>query len=308
VPNGSEAVVADSDVNYNLVVAKIGDMGNDYNGSTAVANALITDKLLVPYLRYNKGAYGVLNRYNKFGMIITSYRDPQLKSTFDFYDTVADSFRSLDITQDELDGYIASKFVDDVDFLNDFEYTYNYLTTLVWDNDEYALYYKKLNDYLNTTTADIKKVANVYDAFFKNGTKYTVGTEKDIIANADLYDTITIPFGNDEIVIYADGEKVVTDTAPVIENSRVLVPIAVISEALGENAEWNAEEKSVTISSDDKNISLSIGEKNMTVNGETVTLDTAPEIINGRTMLPLRAVTEAFDKNVDWKTGCVIIK
>ena len=47
-------------------------------------------------------------------------------------------------------------------------------------------------------------------------------------------------------------------------------------------------------------ISLEIGSNEMTVNDEKVSLDTAPVIIDDRTLVPLRAVSEALDCNVDW--------
>ena len=45
---------------------------------------------------------------------------------------------------------------------------------------------------------------------------------------------------------------------------------------------------------------LEIGSNEMTVNDKKVSLDTAPVITDDRTLVPLRAVSEALDCNVDW--------
>ena len=45
----------------------------------------------------------------------------------------------------------------------------------------------------------------------------------------------------------------------------------------------------------------------MNVNGEEKQLDTAPIVYYDRTLIPLRAVSEAVDKKVDWYTNGLII-
>ena len=47
-------------------------------------------------------------------------------------------------------------------------------------------------------------------------------------------------------------------------------------------------------------ILLTIGKKTATVNGETITNDVAPVIVNDRTMLPIRFIAEALGATVGW--------
>jgi hypothetical protein len=63
---------------------------------------------------------------------------------------------------------------------------------------------------------------------------------------------------------------------------------------------WNGTEQKVTLNLNGKSIELWIGNKNTRVNGVNKITDVAPQIIGGRTMLPLRFVTENFGCNVDW--------
>lgn len=108
------------------------------------------------------------------------------------------------------------------------------------------------------------------------------------------------------IKLIVGGITVETDVAPFIENGRTLVPIRVISETLGFKVDWFGEEEKVVIG-DPKDegsgnaLSLFIGDTTAYVSEyETVTLDVAPKIVNGRTFVPVRFVAEQFGLKVDW--------
>ena len=85
---------------------------------------------------------------------------------------------------------------------------------------------------------------------------------------------------------------------PVIKNSRTLVPVRVISEGFGASVLWDADEKTVTVTKNATVIKMQIGNSEYTVNNTKYTLDTPPEIINDRTFLPIRAISEALGKIV----------
>lgn len=90
-------------------------------------------------------------------------------------------------------------------------------------------------------------------------------------------------------------------TAPVIVNGRTFVPIRAIVEAMGGTMGWNGTERKVTIGYRGTNIDLWIGSKNARVNGQDKPLDEAPFVSpTGRTMLPLRFVTENLGSQVQW--------
>ena len=95
------------------------------------------------------------------------------------------------------------------------------------------------------------------------------------------------------------------DSPPVIKNSRTLLPIRAIVEAIGGTVSWDGTEKKVTVSLGSNTIELWIGKSNAKVNGIDTPIDSTnskvvPEIINGRTMLPLRFVTESLGCDVQW--------
>ena len=90
------------------------------------------------------------------------------------------------------------------------------------------------------------------------------------------------------------------DQAPIIQDGRTLVPLRAIFEALGAQVEWDAETQTVTAGKRLDNISLTIGKNELTKNGEATALDVPAQIIEGRTMVPARAISEALGAKVEW--------
>ena len=96
------------------------------------------------------------------------------------------------------------------------------------------------------------------------------------------------------------------DVAPIITGDRTLLPIRFVVEPIGGAIVWNQAEKKVTITRGDTTIELWIGNNTAKVNGVSKIIDpdnlnVKPIIINpGRTMLPLRFISETLGCNVEW--------
>ncbi len=90
------------------------------------------------------------------------------------------------------------------------------------------------------------------------------------------------------------------DTPPVIKGSRVLIPVSAITNGLGAEIEWIGEEKKVIITMGEDVIELWIDENIALVNGEEVTLDAKAELMNNRTIVPLRFIAETFNLKANW--------
>lgn len=108
----------------------------------------------------------------------------------------------------------------------------------------------------------------------------------------------------DDIKVIVDSKPVVFDQQPIIQDGRTLVPMRAIFEAMGCTVDWEAASQKVTASNSAKTITMNINNVSMRVaeskGVNTVTLDVPPQIIGGRTLVPVRAISEALGANVAW--------
>lgn len=101
-----------------------------------------------------------------------------------------------------------------------------------------------------------------------------------------------------------NGEKISLDSPPIIRNSRTLVPFRFIGESFGAAINWDGKERRVDYKLGRQKISLWIGNKKVeiTIGNETRTfeIDTEPIIVNGRTLVPVRFISEELGALVEW--------
>lgn len=109
------------------------------------------------------------------------------------------------------------------------------------------------------------------------------------------------PQGSAPIQVFVDGKAVAYDSQPIIQNGRTLVPLRATFEALGADVSWDDKTRTVKAEKDGRSLSLTIDSKNAVVDGSATTLDEPAMIQNGRTLVPLRFIGEAFGNHVDYR-------
>jgi len=105
------------------------------------------------------------------------------------------------------------------------------------------------------------------------------------------------------ITIKVKGVTVRTDQSVLIVNGRTMVPVRFVSEALGAKVVWDANSRTVIISSHDNSYvtGLEVTESiKIMVNGRLVQTDQQPLLIGNRTMVPVRFISEALGVEVGW--------
>ena len=102
------------------------------------------------------------------------------------------------------------------------------------------------------------------------------------------------------IRIMFNGQYLNLDVPPVIQGGRTLVPFRAIFEALGATVSWNEAARTATGTRGTTTVALTIGNNNATVNGVATRLDVAPLVQGGRTLVPLRFVSENLGATVQW--------
>ena len=107
----------------------------------------------------------------------------------------------------------------------------------------------------------------------------------------------------ENITVMLNGQAMDFDVAPIIQNDRVLVPMRAIFEELHCSVDYTDIDGGQIITAklnENNSIGLVIGSDEMQVHNKKIKLDTAPIIVNDRTLVPLRAVSETFDYDVNW--------
>lgn len=98
-----------------------------------------------------------------------------------------------------------------------------------------------------------------------------------------------------------DGQELHMDVPPQIRNGRTLVPMRAIFEALGATITWDGRTETVTAERGDDTLVLTVGSRVVEWRGSILTVEVTPEIIDGRTMVPLRFVGQALGVYVGWE-------
>jgi hypothetical protein len=122
-----------------------------------------------------------------------------------------------------------------------------------------------------------------------------------ITGGRSLYDMNHIPLAGQGIRVQLDGKVLTFDQPPVNINGRVLVPFRAIFEAFGAEVTWEGTLREVTGILGDREVWLRIGDVNARVQGNPVVLDVPARIENGRTLVPVRFISEGLDAQVEWK-------
>lgn len=114
--------------------------------------------------------------------------------------------------------------------------------------------------------------------------------------------SIVLQPGNPYMLV--NGQKTPIDpdynTAPIVEDGRVMLPIRALLEQLGGKVGWEQNSKIVILTYKGNVIQLQIGNTLAYVNNDLYILDAAPMISEGRTLLPIRFIAQAFQFQVDW--------
>ena len=113
----------------------------------------------------------------------------------------------------------------------------------------------------------------------------------------------------EKLMIFEGDVAIPLDVPPTIINDRTMLPLRAIFEALGAMVSWDEETKTVFAVNGDIVIAMQIGQEVMYVNGERVELDSPSVIVDDRTLVPVRAIAEAFGNKVtyDGETKTVTI-
>lgn len=107
--------------------------------------------------------------------------------------------------------------------------------------------------------------------------------------------------------VYLNGAPLRTQIAPIQQKGRTLVPMRDIFESLGATVNYNSLNRSIAAQKGTTIVRLALGTRNATINNVPIKLDVPAQTYYGRTVVPLRFVSEALGANVSYNSGTRIV-
>jgi len=128
---------------------------------------------------------------------------------------------------------------------------------------------------------------------------------------SDLEDAVVL-FANSNLA-YANNKDTYIDVdnkevRTVVKNGRTLIPLRFIAENFGAKVSYDAPTKTATINVNNTVVKFTSDSNSMLVDGKKITMDVPAQIVNGRMLVPLRALTEnALNKQIFYEKGVIVI-
>lgn len=189
VPAKREALVLDSNVQYNMIFAPLEEVGLEDSGKLDPLRAFLYSDYQMTKIRNDLGAYGILNSFTENGLLTVSYRDPNVAQTFEALEATGDFLRGVTASQDDLDRFIISEYSNyalPVGALNGALRTIS--RYLIGETDEDQL--DRMREAKAFTLDDVHAAADAFDLWAEKGARSTSGSAAAIEAEADRYDNI----------------------------------------------------------------------------------------------------------------------
>lgn len=167
------------------------------------------------------------------------------------------------------------------------------------------------DDPFNDTVAATIFIGGPVDLGLFNGKMDDLRIYNYALNNDEIKALYNIGGYSNKIVLYIDNPMMTVDdkqqeidpgkgTSPIVVNGWTMVPIRAIIEAMGGTVKWTASEERIDIALKSKQLQLWVGKTAANLNGEQLKLDVPPLVSNGRTMVPLRFVSENLGCKVEW--------
>ncbi|MGE4213238.1 MAG: insulinase family protein [Anaerotignaceae bacterium] len=184
---GAEAVENGAKVVYNAKAANFIKEGFKYSGKMSVIKNIINTQYLWNEVRVKGGAYGCGCNFSRNGNVYTySYRDPNVKETFNNFDNIGNFLSNISLTEREITKYTLGA----INVIDRPKSKSDRLELMV------ARYYNGLtredvqrerDEILSVTEKDVKEYAELFNAVMKKGAICTFGSETKINENKALY-------------------------------------------------------------------------------------------------------------------------
>lgn len=136
--------------------------------------------------------------------------------------------------------------------------------------------------------------AIVYCSANSKMAEYCKKKEVSYLTDNSVNSGITVLYNGTRISFHAYGQN------PALLQSRTLVPLRSIFEAMGAEVQWDSASSTAIATRDGITVKIQIGANEINKNGQSIPVDVPAQLLNDRTMVPARVIAEAFGANVAW--------
>ena len=173
----------------------------------------------------------------------------------------------------------------------DNEYKTENNTVLAFSND--GVYWAYL-------PIDIK--TNVIQKVFELGDEIVIEDYRDYYVGdkEEVFSQLREKLPNNPVYVKFNDDILGFDEPPIIEDGSTLVPMRFLFEQMGADVEWDSETQTATATLDNTAVTFSIDNINAEVNKTPAQMDVPARLVNGKTMVPLRFLSENMGYDVDW--------
>ncbi len=186
-----EAFSLASGVQYNALSWDLEKLGENYSGKLQVLRTVLNLEYLWNQVRVQGGAYGCgCNFQRNGGIYFYSYRDPNLKRTYDIYKELGNQISSFTASEREMTKYILGT-INRYDQPKTNTEWIDYAVSLYISGITEEMRQKERTEILETSVADLQQFADFLTEIGKTDNLCTIGNEEKIKADSNLFDSIT---------------------------------------------------------------------------------------------------------------------
>ncbi len=248
------------------------------------------------YISYHKGYFAGR------GHMQLNDRSWGEKSLFDFINTLATEPNRVETT-------MGASYKGNRDDLISFNYEYTYTDENGYNGFKEIMMLKNGEDlylvkyYCDAATYETDRTRDMLHYY------YYYGARREGDESAPVYKEKPLP-----IKLVIDGAEIVSDAEPLIKDDRTLVPVRTVGNGLGYGVDWDESTRTAILQKDKTTLKIDINHDIIrkqfveydtqtgidVIKNEQFKTDVPAQIIDGRTYLPVRAVSEALGCKVDW--------
>lgn len=190
--NLKEGIATSSDVNYVTFAGDLKKLGIEYSGSFSLLSKILSTTHMHNNIRAIGGAYGAgLSITRDSEMLMFSYRDPNLKSTKETFNSVGKYVSEMEITEEELESFKISLVKDFNPLLTPKHKGYTSMVMYITGSDEKELELY-LGQLLNTKLKDLRELGKVIDEVLSQDGFVVVGNTNKIKENSKEFKNIVV--------------------------------------------------------------------------------------------------------------------